>query len=130
MNDGISLTHPPHLVAQRSKTRGLPLKLSSETDLPERSSNTKCGPGLRADCGSSATRISAACANEYAARQMIKVRIVLSLFYCCSGSETPRTAEEQLIRLGGRPTVGRPWRLGTIYLAGVSDLRPAARYFE
>ena len=33
MNDGISLTQPPHLVAQRSSRRGLPLKLESETDL-------------------------------------------------------------------------------------------------
>src|SRR5207249_513380 len=75
MNDGISLMQPPHLVAQRSRRRGLPLKLDSETDLPEASSNTKFGAGLRADCGSTPTRISAACASEHAVRQMISVRI-------------------------------------------------------
>src|SRR5215469_16983933 len=75
MNDGISLTHPPHFVAQRSRRRGLPLKLESETDLLEAFSNTKSGAGLRADCGSTATRISAACANEHAATQMARVRI-------------------------------------------------------
>src|SRR6266550_6174307 len=75
MNDGISLMQPPHLVAQRSRRRGLPLKLDSGTDLPEASSNTKSGAGLRADCGSTATRISAACASENAPRQMISVRI-------------------------------------------------------
>ena len=65
---------PPHLVAQRSRRRGLPLKADSGTDLPEASSNTKSGAGLRADRVSRATRISAACASEHAARQMISVR--------------------------------------------------------
>src|SRR5438094_9396009 len=83
MNDGISLMQPPHLVAQRSRTRGLPLKVDSGTDLPEASSNTKSGAGLRADCRSTATRISAACASEHAATQIINVRIgllILQLF--------------------------------------------------
>src|SRR3954451_18469474 len=76
MNDGISLTQPPHLVAQRSRTRGLPLKLESETELPDASRNTKSGAGLRAACRSTATRILAASTSEHTARQIISVRIV------------------------------------------------------
>src|SRR5436305_321158 len=80
MNDGISLTQPPHLVAQRSRRRGLPLKLESETELPEASRNTKSGAGLRPACRSTATRISAASTSEHAARQIISVRI--DFFHC------------------------------------------------
>src|SRR3954451_19030736 len=80
MNAGISLTQPPHLVAQRSRRRGLPLKLESETELPEASRNTKSGAGLRAACRSTATRISAASTSQHAARQIISVRI--DFFHC------------------------------------------------
>src|SRR4051812_23257125 len=80
MNDGISLTQPPHLVAQRSRSRGLPLKLESETDLPEASRKTNCGAGLRVACRSRATRMSAASTSEHAARQIISVRI--DCFHC------------------------------------------------
>src|SRR5215472_11575928 len=78
MNHGISLMQPPHFVAQRSRRRGLPLKLESEIALPEAFSNTKSGAGLRADCGSTATRMSAAYASEHAATHMARVRIGIS----------------------------------------------------
>src|SRR5258705_11595374 len=98
MNDGISLMQPPHLVAQRSNKRALPLKLDSGTDLPAASSNTKSGAGLRADCGSTATRISAARASDNAARQTITVRIGplnLQLFTILAADRVRNTSTSQ-----------------------------------
>src|SRR5215472_13647534 len=77
MNDGISLTQPSHLVAQRSRRRGLPLNIDNGTDLPLASSNTKAGAALRAGCGSTATLMSAACTSEHVASQITSVRIDL-----------------------------------------------------
>src|SRR5579863_268625 len=79
MNDGISLIQPPHLVAQRSRRRGLPLKLDSETDLPDASSSTKSGAVLRTDCGSRAARISVACTREHAVKRIKKLALYRSV---------------------------------------------------
>src|SRR3954452_11088238 len=79
MKDGISLTQPPHAVAQRSKTRGLPLKLASGTGLPDASDNVKSGAGLRTDSCSRAARISAALPSAHAARKKMSLRIRSSI---------------------------------------------------
>src|SRR5450755_3168342 len=127
MNDGISLTQPPHLVAQRSNRTDLPLNSDSDTGLPRVSRNTKLGAILRADCGSTGTRMSAAWTSDNAASVRIMVRMgPLSLRRCTIIFDKLFTSSTVWLNRKGMWVIGASWGAPTGPVVGADNARLVA----